>query len=166
LPDTAQVGAATPYRYLEHTADAGIEATGATLAEAFAAAADGLAGWLCDARTVAERDTREFAVSAADMESLLVDWLNEVNFAFEVEHFAFRRFEVKEFVELELANGGGPAGQADTSRAGASLRAVGYGEPLDPARHHPGEQVKSVTYHGVRIGKTADGWLVRVFLDI
>jgi SHS2 domain-containing protein len=113
----------------------------------FAATADGLAAWLCDARAVEVREAREFKISAGDRESLLVDWLNEVNFAFEVERFAFRRFVVHEVTD-------------------AALRATGYGEPLDPARHHPGEQVKSVTYHGVKVEKTAHGWRTRVFLDI
>ena len=94
-----------------------------------------------------EREAREFSVRAADLESLLVDWLNEVNFAFEVGRAAFRRFEVSEIT-------------------GTSLSATGYGEPLDPARHHPGEQVKSVTYHGVKVEQTPDGWLLRVYLDI
>ncbi len=140
-------GAVTPYKFLEHTADAGIEATGATLEETLASAADGLAGCLCDIRTVRERGSRRFDVTAADTESLLVDWLNEINFAFEVDRFAFRRFRVERI-------------------EGASLHATGYGEPLDPARHHPGEQVKSVTHHGVKVEKTPQGWLARVYLDI
>jgi SHS2 domain-containing protein len=143
----ASGGTTTPYRYLEHTADAGIEATGATLEAAFASAADGLAGWLCNRASVGERESRPFDLSAADLESLLVDWLNEVNFAFEVDRFAFRRFRVDELTAT-------------------SLKATGYGEPLNPDRHHPGEQVKSVTYHGVKVERSPEGWLARVFLDI
>jgi SHS2 domain-containing protein len=136
-----------PYRYLEHTADAGIEANGATLEETLAAAAEGLAAWLCDASTVRPVESRVFEVHAADLVSVVVDWLNEVNFEFEVGRFAFSRFEV---APLE----------------GATLKAIGYGEPLDPARHHPGEQVKSVTYHGVKVEQAGGGWTVRVYLDI
>ena len=172
----ASGGTTTPYRYLEHTADAGIEATGATLEAAFASAADGLAGWLCNRASVGERESRPFDLSAADLESLLVDWLNEVNFAFEVDRIAFRRFEVTEvrgpaalrgpFGRLGAAPQGPPDARKTPGGGPVSLKATGYGEPLDPARHHPGEQVKSVTYHGVKVERTPDGWLARVFLDI
>ncbi len=154
---------ATPYTFLEHTADAGIEATGATLHEAFASAADGLAGWLCDSRQVSEVDARHFSVSAPDAESLLVDWLNEVNNAFGVGRFAFCRFEV-----TDLGGDTRPEHlmHPELVSTGMNLRAIGFGEPLDPARHVPGAQVKSVTHHGTKISRTTNGWVVRVFLDI
>jgi SHS2 domain-containing protein len=110
---------------------------------------------------VEKREARRFEVAAADLESLLVDWLNEVNFAFEVDRFAFREFHV-----ASVAHPAAGAAERDGTKAGASLSATGFGEPLDPQRHHPGEQVKSVTYHGVKIERTPDGWVARVFLDV
>ncbi len=137
----------TPYRYLDHTADVGIFASGPTLADAFASAGEALAALLCEPDSVQERDSREVAASAPDTEALLVAWLSEVNFLFEVERFAFRRFEVR-----ELADG--------------AVRAVGHGETIDSARHEVGIQVKAVTYHEIEIAEDADGFSVQVILDI
>ncbi|MBI4328847.1 MAG: archease [Chloroflexi bacterium] len=136
-----------PYQYLDHTADVGIVATGATLAEAFASAAEGLAAVLCDPETVEEREERPLAVSAADLETLLVEWLDEVNYDFEVHRFAYRRFVVHDVTE-------------------GHLRATGYGEPLDLSRHQLGEQVKAATYHLLEVRPDGDGYRLQVILDV
>ena len=39
-------------------------------------------------------------------------------------------------------------------------------QPLDPARHSLGNEVKAITYHGLRVEPTADGWLAEVIVDI
>ena len=90
------------YEFFDHTADVGIAATGATLAEVFEAAAEGLAAILCDPETVIEREELEIETSAPDVESLLVAWLNEVNYLFEVRGFAFRSFEVREIGQEDV----------------------------------------------------------------
>jgi SHS2 domain-containing protein len=136
-----------PYRYIEHTADVAILATGATVEEMFAAAGEALAGFLCELEGVKERDERSVDASAPDLDALLVDWLSEINYMFEVERFAFRRFEVRE-------------------AGGGSVRAVGFGEPLDPSRHTVGEQVKAVTYHGLKIEQGPPGYSAQVVMDI
>jgi SHS2 domain-containing protein len=135
------------YEFLDHTADICIRATGVDLKDAFAAAGQGLFAWLTDLETVQERERREVAVASRDLEGLAVGWLNELNYIFEVQRFLFRRFEV---VELE----------------GARLRAVGYGEPLDPARHPVNGVVKAATYHQVQVGRSDGSYYIQVILDI
>ncbi len=137
----------SPYGYLDHTADMGIAASGASLEETFVCAGEALAAFLCAPETVRDRETREIEVSAADREALLVAWLNEVNYRFEVDRFAFRAFKIREL--------------SDTA-----LRAVGRGEPLDPSRHRVGQQVKSVTYHELSIRQDPNGFAAQVYLDI
>lgn len=137
----------SPYRFLDHTADVGIVATGPGLAEAFASAGEGLAALLCDPETVEDRDALDIRISSVDEDSLLVDWLSEINYRFEVDRFAFRRFKVEDIGET-------------------ALRAIGCGEPLDLARHHVGEQIKAVTYHQLEIKRQADGVTVRVIFDV
>ncbi|MBI4305938.1 MAG: archease [Chloroflexi bacterium] len=136
-----------PYKYLEHTADTGIIANGRSLAEVFESAAEGLAALLCEPDTVKETTSREITVSAPELEALMVDWLAEINYQFEVDRFAYRRFKVNRITETEL-------------------RATGQGEPIDPKRHRFGEQVKAVTYHQLEVKRGADGWSARVILDI
>ena len=46
------------------------------------------------------------------------------------------------------------------------LEGEAWGEPMDPARHEPNHEVKAITYHGLKVEKTADGWLAEVIVDI
>ena len=43
---------------------------------------------------------------------------------------------------------------------------MAYGEPYDPARHVLAHEVKAITYHELKVEKTADGWLAEVIVDI
>ena len=137
----------SPYSYLDHTADTGIVATGATMAEVFASAAEGLAAWLCEPDTVVERESREIVVTAEMPEDLLIEWLNEINFIFETDGFTFRRFEVRDISDR-------------------ALTATGFGEPFEPSRHRHGEQVKAVTYHNLKLVCSDGGWTAQVILDV
>ena len=65
------------FELLEHTADIGIRARGATLEEAFEQAALGLAE-VQGSLAPGPGDPVPVEVSAADPGGLLVDWLNEV----------------------------------------------------------------------------------------
>lgn len=47
-----------------------------------------------------------------------------------------------------------------------SFRATAFGERLDPARHRLGNEVKAITYHGLKVAQEADGWIAEVIVDI
>jgi SHS2 domain-containing protein len=136
-----------PYVYLEHTADTGIVATGETLQELFRAAAEGLASILYDPEGIPETESSRIEATADDVESLLVEWLSEVNFHFEVDRIAYRRFDVTEATETHV-------------------RGMGHGAPVDPKRHRLGEQVKAVTYHGLKVERTDGQWSAQVIFDV
>jgi SHS2 domain-containing protein len=136
-----------PYRYLEHTADAGLSATGRSLAEVFASAAEGLAALLCDPETINPSSSIDVEASAPELESLMVEWLSEINYRFEVDRFAFRSFEVTEVSETQV-------------------KGTGHGERIDPSRHVIGAQVKAITYHQLEVKRTGDGWSARIIVDI
>jgi len=140
-----------PYRLLDHTADLALEVTAATLDTLFAEAAAALTDCLTEIDRVEGRAERRFALAAGDLEALLVDWLSEVLYAFEVDRFLLREAAVT--VEAEAA--GGPR-----------LRAVARGETLDPRRHAGRVSVKGITYHGLEVRATAEGWAARVVLDV
>lgn len=135
------------YEYLDHPADVGIAARGSTQAEVFEAAAEGLAAFLCEPEDVNEREELNIAASAPDRESLLVEWLNEINYLFEVREFAFRTFHIREIDDN-------------------NVRGIGRGEPFDPSRHRFGEQVKAATYHELEVRQEENGWRATVLLDI
>ena len=136
-----------PYRILDHTADVGLEAKGATLAEAFANAATGMYSIMVHLDRVSERVQRPLEVEAENAEGLLTAWLLELLFITEVEGLVFRRFDVQEASPRHLA-------------------AVAHGEPLDTERHPKGAVVKAVTRHGLEVGPIEGGYRVRVILDI
>jgi len=102
-----------PFEIVEHTADVGILARGATPAEAFQNAALGMFSLMADLSRVAEKLERPVAVAARDLEGLLVAWLSELLYIFEVEGTIFCRFAIEEM---------GPQ----------ALRARAYGEPFAP----------------------------------
>lgn len=136
-----------PYRILEHTADVGLEAEGATLAEAFANAAVGMYSIMVRLDRVSERVQRPVEVEAEDVQGLLTAWLLELLFITEVEGLVFRRFDVQEASPRHLA-------------------AVAHGEPLDAERHPKGAVIKAVTRHMMEVGPVKGGYRVRAILDI
>jgi len=134
------------FEILEHTADAGIIAHGADINQAFANAARGMFSLITDLDDVKEVVPRDIEVTAPDQESLLVAWLNELIYLFDTENILFKRFDI---VHLN-----------DTR-----LRARGYGEKVDSARHKIKLGVKATTYHMLKIAKD-DGVSVQVLFDI
>ena len=134
------------FRFLDHTAEIGIVATGDTLSEAFVAAAEGLFSLMVDLSTVQERLTVDVEVSSTDGEALLVDWLNELLFQSEVQGLLFRRFQVEEIGDTRL-------------------RARCHGEPIDPERHALHGGVKAATYHMLEVAQ-GNGYRAQVILDV
>jgi SHS2 domain-containing protein len=134
------------YRYFEHTADVGIEARGATLAEAFTQAGLALANLLVDTDTVRPIEWRDVTVEGDDLADLLVAWLNELIFLFDLEGFLTAQFSF--------------------SRIGPKdLEARLWGETFDPQRHALRTGVKAATYHQVAV-EVGDDVVVRAIIDV
>jgi len=134
------------FEIVNHTADVGIIAYGADMSQAFANAARGLFSLITELDDVAEVLYRDTELTAADEESLLVEWLNELIFLFDVENIIFKRFDI-----TQLNN--------------TQLKARSYGEKVDSAKHKLKTGVKAATYHMLKISK-GDGCKVQVLFDI
>ena len=133
------------FELLEHTADIGVRARGATLEEAFEQATLGLAE-VQGALAPGPGDPVPVEVAAADPGGLLVDWLNEVLWLREV-----RQAKVAG-VRVERVGDGTAAGWVAFS---------GDGPAPD------GTFVKAVTYHRLRVEPDpGGGWLIEVYLDV
>ena len=135
------------FEILEHTADIGLRAWGATLQEAFENAATALSAIVVELDDIEPRIAYPIAASGDDDESLLVNWLNEALYYLDARRIVLRRFRIEHFGD------GRVAGQA-------------WGEPRAPLKHRPKVIVKGVTYHQLKIEQRPDGWQVQVFLDI
>ena len=134
------------FEIIEHTADVGVIAHGADMKQAFANAARGLFSLIAELDAVREVLHRDIKVTATDKESLLVEWLNELIYQFDVENIIFKRFDI-----IELDN--------------TQLKARSYGEKVDPSRHKLKTAVKAATYHLLKVEKDG-GYKVQVIFDI
>lgn len=134
------------FEIIEHTADIGIAAYGNDLKKAFTNAAYGLFSLMVDLKDVSDTLCREVKVTAESQEDLLVAWLNELLYIFEVENVLFGKFRIDEFTETRL-------------------RSKCYGELIDLARHKIKMGVKATTYHMLKIERK-NGFRVQVLFDI
>ena len=134
------------FQIIEHTADVGIKAFGSTLSEAFANTARGMFSLITDLDSIGEILHRDIRVKASSRELLLVEWLNELIYLFDVENVLFHRFE---FVSLTETG----------------LKARCYGEKVNRDRHELKTGIKSATYHMLEI-KQNTGYTVQVLFDI
>ena len=150
LSTTPPAGLGAGFELLEHTADVGIRARGATVEEAFEQATLGLAevqGPPDPGEPAPDRGERvAVQVSAGDPGGLLVDWLNEVLWLAETRPAAVTDVRVERV--------------GDGTAAGWVVLAAGGPGP-------DGTFVKAVTYHRLRVEPDPDGgWLVEVYLDV
>jgi SHS2 domain-containing protein len=135
------------YETFEHTADLGLRVRAADLDTLFAEAAACLFSAVVeDPGTVRPLQRIDVALDGTDREYLLFDWLRELLYRFDPGRLVLSRFEVH------------------VTESG--LRGSAWGEPLDPARHALAHEVKAITYHGLKVEQTADGWLAEVIVDI
>jgi SHS2 domain-containing protein len=135
------------FEIFDHTADIGIIVFGKTLEEVFCNAAFGMFSIITELQRVRESKGITLSVEAEDTESLLVGWLSELLFYQNVREMLLKRFEIKEISKKNLL------GEA-------------FGEEYDPGRHLLKKEIKTVTYHQLKIEKTREGWQAKVIFDI
>jgi len=134
------------FEYVEHTADIGIRAFGGDLAELFENAAFGMADIISEPEKVAGKQAYSVEVEANDLEELLVNWLNELLYRFNVD----RIIPASSKVELIENN---------------RLKGTVYGEKYDPGKHTLKLEIKSTTYHMLKVEKK-DFWEAVIIFDV
>ncbi len=139
------------YEYLEHTADARFRAYGTGLEETFENAAVAMFNIMLDPENVKCEKQCPVELVANDPEELLVEWLSELLFLFEVEYLAFSGFNVKK-ISIE----------ADQ----CSLSAQACGEILDLKRHTVRTEIKAVTYNDLRLEISPSKCIAEVTVDL
>lgn len=141
----------------DHTADVAVEASGATLGAAFAAAGDGLAAAQCDA-VPEEGDRFDVSVAATSREALLFDYLDELIYRRDVEGV------LPVANEATVTAPDGATGDGDTDDTGGwRLTGSARGVPLSRVS---AREVKAVTYSEMRVERTDGEWTVYVVLDV
>jgi len=140
-----------PFRFLEHTSDAFIEAYGQSLEEAFENTALAMFEVMTDTKSIDPKIPEEVETKAEDEYALLYEWLQLLLVKLEVEDKLYSRFRVK---------------CIEKTPQGYVLKATITGETYNPEKHPTKTAVKGVTYHDMKITRREKSVRVRVLLDI
>lgn len=141
-----------PYEFLDHTADVAVALSAPTREALFGEALAAFTDTVTDPRRVAADEVHRLEVEAEDLPGLMVEWLGELVYRFEVDGLLFSR------VGVAIEEGDGAY----------RLVAEARGESYDEEKHPLEVQVKGVTYHGLEVREEEDGggWYGRVIFDI
>ncbi len=135
-------------RLLDHTADVGFEVEAPSVEGLFEEALRGLLLVMFDAPPRGDgEEEREVRLSASDLETLLVRWLNELIFLVQGEGFVPVSAEVR-------------VGE------GHSLLARLHGVPLDVGKYGWQGEIKGTTFHGLEVVHRDGSLHARVILDV
>jgi len=134
------------YELQAHTADVAVEASGGTLGDAFAAAADGMAAAQCDDIPGAG-ERFSLSVTAESVEAALLEYLDELILQRDVRN------------QLPVDNEA-----TVTERDGEwTVDATARGVPLSQVS---AREIKAVTYSEMAVEETDGGWRVYVVFDV
>jgi SHS2 domain-containing protein len=137
----------THIEILEHTADIGLRVTASTPEAAFIAAAEGMFDIMVNREGIGSSETLAVNAEADAYDILLVAWLEELLYHYEIEGFVPRMFATRELTPQRI--------QSELT-----------GDRLDAAIHETGVQIKAVTYHQLRAEATDQGFHIQVIFDI
>jgi SHS2 domain-containing protein len=141
----AAAAAAAGDAYFEHDADVGIVGRGATLEEAFEAAARATFAIMTDIGMVRDERSVPVEFEEADTELALVRWLNLLLGLSHEEGLVFGRFWIE--------------------RDGVRWRGGASGEPWRPELER-GVEVKGATLTMLQVRQSGEGWEARCVVDV
>ena len=121
-------------RIFEHTADAGIEAEAETLSGAFHEISLAFTEIITGGKLPDNKESFEFHLESADLDSLLVNYMSHLIFLFDTENFLVSS------IKIDIKVG-------DCNIIHGEL----YGDLYDENKHGYGVEVKAVSYHMLEI---------------
>lgn len=138
------------YEFFEHKADQGIRGYGETVEEAFENGAMALFEIMCNTTKVDTKREVKVEVSANDMETLFVEWLNALLAEKDFENMLFSKFKVK------------------IKKKGDKyfLSGTALGEELDEEKHQVKTEVKAATYSGLKSGEKNNKKFFQCVVDV
>ncbi len=128
-------------------ADLLVEGTGRTLGEAVANVALGMLNSITPLEGIAERETYTAEAEGTDIQSLILNILDEMLFLNETEGLTAKSLSI------------------DIDEANLRAKVTGRGERFSAKTHSVGIAVKAVTYHMMKVEETPEGYRVRVVFD-
>ena len=128
---------------IEHTADWAIRVRAKNLSSLFEQTAKGMVDLIGQIEDTTGLITRPLTLQAADLETLLVSWLEELLFILETENLILSSASVQLPSETQL------------------LATIG----LLPVKER-WKEIKAVTYHDLEVQKTSEGFDVSIVFDV
>jgi SHS2 domain-containing protein len=135
------------FKFLDHTADMGIQVTGPTLEDLFENAGQSLMEIMIKKRPAGETSLFSLSVSGEDLPDLMVRWLGEILYLFEGDSKVVMDIDIDALAE---------------TRIDARLHTV----PFNPKLHEVVTEIKAVTYHQIEVARRKDGWQAAVIFDL
>jgi SHS2 domain-containing protein len=133
--------------YIDHTGDAGILLRAENLRQLFERAAWGMFSLLTNVAEIRLVEETRIQVEANDLPALMLAWLSELNYRHVTEHRLFGKFEVSVITNQMVF-------------------AKVSGETINPDRHTIFTEIKAVTFHGLRLEKSDNGWEAQIIFDL
>jgi len=135
------------YKFINHTADVGIKVWGESLESLFENTAYSMFDILTELDKVKAKNSLGVEIEGKRTDELLADWLRNLLYKFNGEGYLLREFNIEEI-----------------SKKG--LKAKVRGEKLNLSRHILKTEIKAVTYHGLEVKKTGQGYEAQVIFDV
>ena len=133
--------------YIDHTGDAGILLRAENLRQLFERAAWAMFSVLTNVAEIRLEEETRIQVEANDLPALMLAWLSELNYRHVTEHRLFGKFEVSVISDQMVI--------AEVS-----------GETINLDRHTIFTEIKAVTFHGLRLEKSDNGWEAQIIFDL
>lgn len=136
------------FEILDHTADLGILVSGEDLKRLFQNAAHAMTRVMLDHKSEQPDSTRELSVEGTDLADLMVRWLGEILFLFEVDNVVVTRTKI-----ISIS----------ANRVVAQIETA----PFSLSRHEVLTEIKAVTYHQIQVKQEKMGrWNARIIFDL
>ena len=135
---------------ISHTADVGLAISADSYAELLSGAAEAMFAIAAPTAPAGTRSPAELRILEVDEQSpdlLLRAWLSELLYFFATDHWVLSGIRTLSIHER-------------------GLRAEVEGTRLTRAQARQATEIKAVTYHGLSVRQTADGWEATVIFDM
>ncbi|MBN1972882.1 MAG: archease [Sedimentisphaerales bacterium] len=134
------------WEHYSHTADMGIRGYGASMEEAFAAAAVAMVAINVDPEKIQQEQKVKITCSEQDRELLFIAWLSNLLYEMATRKMFFSKFEV------EIKDG--------------KLTGCAWGEKMDLKKHKPVVEIKGISYSDLKVTQENGKWTAQCIVDI
>ncbi len=140
------------FSFIEHTADIGLQISANSEKELFQHSLEGFSALVCHSGEIKRNRMFVIDINARDMGALLVEWLNEFVYLFDVHGFIPSRIRTMSISKLHDGSIG--------------IQAQVEGDTYDPKRHILNREIKAATYHNLNVDLSQSPFTARVFFDL